>query len=76
MKKLGEILVMFSASALDKVKYKLGFISGKAAIILLIYVLFSFAELNINILEWAVLSRLIFVVLSIGLFFNQKPTTE
>lgn len=53
-------------------KFKLGFYSGKLALVLAVYALFSFAELNINILEWAVLSRLIFVVLSIGLFFNPK----
>lgn len=57
-------------------KYKLGFYTGKAAIILAIFVLFCFAELNYNVLEWSVWSRLIFVVLSIGLFFNSKPIKE
>jgi hypothetical protein len=55
-------------------KYKLGYYSGKAALVLAVYAVFCFAELNINVLEWTALSRLIFVALSIGLFFNHKPT--
>jgi hypothetical protein len=56
-------------------KYKFGYYSGKAALVLAVYAVFCFAELNINVLEWTALSRLIFVMLSIGLFFNPKPTT-
>ena len=55
--------------------YKFGYYSAKASLVLAVYAIFSFAELNINILEWTALSRLIFVLLSVGLFFNSKPTT-
>ena len=54
-------------------KFNLGFYTGKAFLILAIYAVFCFAELNINLLEWTALSRLIFVALSVGLFAETKP---
>jgi hypothetical protein len=55
-------------------KFNLGFYSAKAVIVLAVYCLFTFGELTPNLFEWSALSRVLFVVLSVGLFFNRKPT--
>ena len=53
-------------------KFKIGYYTAKALIILGFYLVFAVCELNINILEWAVYSRLLFVGLCVASFMNAK----
>lgn len=54
-------------------KFKIGYYTAKALIILGFYLVFAVCELQINILEWAVYSRLLFVGLCVASFMNAKP---
>ncbi len=57
-------------------KFKLGYYTAKALIILGFYFVFAVCELNINILEWAVYSRLLFVGLCVASFLGQSKLTN
>lgn len=53
-------------------KYNYGYYTGKALLILAAYGVFTLCELNFNLLEWQVYSRLLFVLISVGLIFGAK----
>ena len=57
-------------------KFKIGYYTAKALIILGFYLVFAVCELQINILEWAAYSRLLFVGLCVASFMGQSKLTN